>query len=127
MLDRTKRQTDNLNRQKTQTDGQNISTIYLRQILQCVDNFMDLLGAGEQTLLDRLVEEERGGAGGGRRHPTLARRRRNSASDLLDKLLAVIVANVKILGRERKGLIFVFSRQTGREGFIKLLSKCCIP
>ena len=70
----------------------------LRYILQRVDNFVDLFGAGEKTLLDGLVEEERSGAGGSRGHASaLTSARRNAASDLLDKLLAVIVADVQIL------------------------------
>ena len=77
--------------------GKQVNNSYLRQILKRVDDFVDLVGASEQTLLDGLVEEERSGAGGRRGHPTLTRRRRNAASDLLDKLLAVIVANVQIL------------------------------
>ena len=72
----------------------------LRYILQRVDDFVDLFGAGEKTLLDGLVEEERSGAGGSRRHASaLTSASRNAASDLLDKLLAVIVADVQILRR----------------------------
>ena len=56
---------------------------------------MNLFRAGEETLLHGLVKEERSSASG--RHSALARTRRNAASNLLDKLLAVIVADVQIL------------------------------
>ena len=59
---------------------------------------MNLFGASEEALLHGLVKEERGAAGSRRRQSALTRTRRNPASDLLDKLLAVIVADVQILG-----------------------------